>query len=177
MTQSKNVPLLTMELAERIEQSDFLVMHDRMAAIGRHEGNPYGVEIRPFGRATALLARNFPVIDFNRVYGLGPEEIGLLDEIVEFYQQGGQEFMIDIAPHRTSPELLQALAERGFLQAGFHTALYGVPDRSRVSPVAGLDVRRLEEQDVDLYGRIFTSALEIPADIPERRESRRSASV
>ncbi|MBL0385199.1 hypothetical protein JJB07_00955 [Tumebacillus sp. ITR2] len=167
----QTIPLLTSELADLIEKSDCDVMKGRMEYIGRHQGNPYGVEIRQFGRATAMLAHKFPVIDFNRVYGIGHEEIEHLDEIFAFFASANREFMIDIAPQRMSTELLQALTQRGFLQTGFHTAMYGVPDLSHVHPVDGLEVRRVQKEEVELYGRIFTSSLEIPDDIPERKES------
>ncbi|HEU4962911.1 MAG TPA: GNAT family N-acetyltransferase [Bacilli bacterium] len=166
-----NQPLLTAELAQVLEKSDCDVMRGRLHAISQHEGNPYAVEIKEFGRATALMAGNFPVIDFNRVYNLGEEEIDHLDEILAFYAKAGREFMADIAPHRSSPKLMQALEEHGFTASHFHTALYGVPDVSRVQAADGLEVRPITEAEVELFGEVFTTALETPKHIPERRES------
>ncbi|KEO84851.1 GNAT family N-acetyltransferase [Tumebacillus flagellatus] len=166
-----NLPLLTAELADLIEKSDCDVMRGRMEYIGKQQGNPYGVEIKTFGRAVAMLAHHFPVIDFNRVYGIGAEEIQHVDDICAFFASANRNFMIDVPPQRTTPELLQALTARGFRQSGFHTAMYGVPDVSKVRPVEGLEVRRVQPHEVELYGRIFTRSLEIPDDIPERTES------
>lgn len=169
--QKLTVPLLTNELADRIERSDLDVMRVRMEKIKAQTGDPYGIEIAQFGGATALTGRKFPVLDFNRVYGMGPDEIPLLDEICAFYERGGHAFLLDVTPQRTSPELLEELLKRGFVQTGFHTALYGVPDLVNVRAVEGLEVRPVTEQDVELYGEIFFQSLGVPKDTPERKES------
>ncbi|MGZ4135904.1 MAG: hypothetical protein ACXVPC_12150, partial [Tumebacillaceae bacterium] len=122
------LPLMTNELAERLERADLEVMQGRLEAVQKRVGNPYGVEIRAFGGATALMAKGIPIVDFNKVFGFGPEDVGRLDDIVEWYEGQQMAFGFDVSPAKFSTEMAAALRARGFCQSGFHTALYGAPN-------------------------------------------------
>jgi len=157
------LPVLTPQLADRIERADLDVMEGRLLAAQRREGNPLNIEIRRFGNATALLTPGIPIIDFNKVLCFGPDEMPLLDEIIEFYDQHGmKEFGIAIIPSRTSPELLLAMAERGMYQYGFHTAFYGLPEWQAAEPNPHVTVRELTEEEIPTFAELFVKSFKVP---------------
>ena len=157
------LPLLTKELANLIEQADLDTMQGRLEACLKREGNPVGVEIRRFGSATALYARDIPITDFNKVLNFGPDNVGHLDEMIAFFAERNMPFAIDVIPSRTSPELFAALHERGFYQHGFHTALYGLPNTERPAHIApNVTVRPMREEELELSDPVYARAMELP---------------
>ena len=159
------LPLLTNELANKIEQADLDTMQGRLEACLKREGNPVGVEIRKFGTATALYARDIPILDFNKVLNFGPDNVEHLDEMIAFFAEKEMPFGIDVIPSRTSPELFTALHERGFYQYGFHTALYEVPvlNIERPANIApNVTVRPMREEELELSDPVYARAMELP---------------
>ena len=56
-----------------------------LSALEEEPKNPWGIAMRAFGGATALVARDIAVSPvFNRVIGFGPEQVNELDAIVRF---------------------------------------------------------------------------------------------
>lgn len=161
--QTMQLPVLTPELAARIEQADLDVMQGRLVAAQKREGNPLNIEIRRFGNATALLTPGIPIIDFNKVLCFGPDEMPLLDEIINFYEQHGmEEFGITIIPSRTSPELLAAMVERGMYQYGFHTAFYGLPEWEPAEANPHVVVREIKEEEIPTFAELFVKSFNVP---------------
>jgi GNAT superfamily N-acetyltransferase len=159
------VPVLTHELANRIEQADLDTMQGRLEACLKREGNPVGVEIRKFGSATALYARDIPIIAFNKVMNFGPDNLEHLDEMIAYFAEKKMPFGIDVIPSRTSPEVFAALHERGFYQYSFHTALYGVPHTERPANIApNVTVRPMREEELELSDPVFARAMELPPE-------------
>lgn len=172
------LPLLTSDLANQLEHADFNVMQDRLLAMQAKPGNPVGVEIKQFGNATALLAKNLPIRDFNRVYGFTPADTEYLEEIKNFYlkQSSRISFGIDVVPSAWDAKMLDQLGEAGFRQTGFHTALYGNPHtlvetHSRSHSPASVDVREVSSDQLPIIEQIFIDALELPfkepSELPE----------
>lgn len=161
-----SVPILTNDVAKQVEQADFLVMRDRMLAMQAKSGNPVGIQMKPFGSATALLASNLPIQDFNRVYGFTPEDVDLLEEIKSFYlnQPSTISFGIEVIPSSCTTEMLNRLADAGFQQTGFHTALYGIPNENySATPVSdAVLVREVIPQELPIMEQTFIDALELP---------------
>ncbi|AFH63674.2 acetyltransferase [Paenibacillus caseinilyticus] len=156
------------ERAVRVEEAEIRAVASRLTAIGEQEGNPHGVQVRRFGRVHAFLVKGIPDLYFNSVRGLGLEEGSeeRIDEILDFYAEHGASCRFDIVPFGAQPELLRKLAERGYGQYGFHTALYGVvpelglPTDPRDGQVI---VRPLREDEFDLYAEIYSASFGMPA--------------
>ncbi|MGC5326157.1 GNAT family N-acetyltransferase [Brevibacillus sp. SYSU BS000544] len=168
-----NLPILTNDLANQIEHADFLVMQDRMLAMQAKSGNPIGVEIKQFGNATALLAKNLPIRDFNRVYGFTPEDVPFLDEIKSFYldQSSRIPFGIDVVPSACTSKMLEQLSLAGFRQTDFHTAMYGIPNSlvetySPSQPTTSVTVHEVSPVELPVIEQIFIDALELPFNEP-----------
>jgi hypothetical protein len=54
-------PVITQELAHRIEQVDIDYTLSRLGGMQAAAGNPLAIEIKPFGRATAFLIEAWPI--------------------------------------------------------------------------------------------------------------------
>src|SRR5690349_8995375 len=124
------VPILSIDLAKRVEASEIDIITSRLGAFAEREGNPMGVKIRRFGKATAFSIRNLPLTSYNTVLGIGAGDEDHIEEIIAYYQTQGVPFQFEISPGSTSPELLRILAMHGFYQSNFLTVLYGHPTRN-----------------------------------------------
>lgn len=68
----------------------------RVTAYRNRLGNDNEIEVRKFGSATAIL---FPEVDyFNSVYGVGEEELSLVEEIIRFYSRKDRWFRLHLLP-------------------------------------------------------------------------------
>ena len=81
-----DLPLMTDQLARRLQEADIDFTCCRMTQLRGIQGNPYAVDQRKFGGATAFVARRLPMVSyFNKVVGLREDSLELLGEILEFY--------------------------------------------------------------------------------------------
>lgn len=152
--------IISQEMALLIEKSEIDYMINRMQALQERPGNPMGVEMQSFGGCVALYSKGMPWPQFNTVKGLHANDVGRLEEIIDFYTERGTSPQFEIVPANVGPELMRALAQQGFYQSGFHASLYGgLTDE----PLALLDddphhhavrVRELTADEFDLYGEI-----------------------
>ncbi|WP_231571705.1 GNAT family N-acetyltransferase [Gordoniibacillus kamchatkensis] len=148
------VPVVTKELSERLEQSEIDYMTSRVLAIKEREGNPMGVEVRKFGRATAFYVKEMPWGTFNTVKGIASNDIDNVDEIIQFYRERNRSFQFEIIPSKANADLLGYLSDKGFRQNGFHTTLYGVPNGNLAQFSHGVTIRELKEDEFELYGKL-----------------------
>jgi hypothetical protein len=158
------VPIMTQELSDRIEQSKSDYIESWMQGMRERPGNPFGVAIQRFGRARAFAARNLAHVGlFNRVIGIGPEHAAQLDDIIRFYEVQGVPYRIDINPYRVSPELLTGLTDYGFHESIFQSMLYGVPSAVPLDLPSSVAIENVSFERlvrfVDVYMHGFREAL------------------
>lgn len=146
------LPVMDERLANRILQSETAFLRSRISSIGERSGNPEGVEIERFGKATAFYVKTMPWPLFNSVKEFSEDDVDLLEEIVRFYGERKRAFQLDVNPVGCSSKLFVRLAETGLCQEGFHTVLYGLPREETPVFPAGIRVREVEnEADFDVY--------------------------
>ena len=80
------VPVVTADMAERLDRSEAEYMASDMDALRTEGDNPLGVEVRRFGGAVALMMQELDDWEFNRVLGLRDQ-----DEEAGFYIAGADE--------------------------------------------------------------------------------------
>ncbi|MGN7385099.1 GNAT family N-acetyltransferase [Paenibacillus sp. SAFN-117] len=149
------LPVINEEWARRIQQSEVEFFTSRISSIGEREGNPNGVEIRRFGKSTAFYVREMPWSLFNSVKGFSHEDLGRLEEIVQFYRERQRAFQMDINPVGCSPELFKELARHGLQQEGFHSVLYGLPKAELPTLPAEISIREVkDEEDFQHYAEV-----------------------
>ena len=134
MPESIPFPLLTPELAQRMIAAERDCMVDWLRAIEAVDGNPFGIAIRQFGQATALVCSQIPAEVFNRVIGMTVEDRAHLPAILSFYREHGVTPLFDLSPYAippfwVQPNLPPLLARHGFYQGAFHQMLYAAPTR------------------------------------------------
>ncbi|MBN8202929.1 MULTISPECIES: GNAT family N-acetyltransferase [Bacillaceae] len=151
------------DLADRLDQAETSVLHSRLTAIQNRDGNPMGVEIKRIGQTTVFFARNIPGPTFNLVKGFKEADAEVLDQIVDFYQGKGIPIRLEITPSNGSSDLLKMLHQKGFYQCAFHTTLFAEPSDLKDLPIhAGIDIRRMQRTDFDLFGEVYTKGFGMP---------------
>ncbi|OKP86845.1 hypothetical protein A3844_12645 [Paenibacillus helianthi] len=147
-------PVITRELAERIEKSEIDYMVSRVKAIRERAGNPEGAEIEKFGNTTAIYVKTMPWGAFNTVKGITLDDIDQVDEIIHFYHERDRPCQFEIIPSKSSPELLQYLSSKGFYQNTFHTSMYGIPNEVYPDYPSNIFIREINEDEFELYGKL-----------------------
>jgi ribosomal protein S18 acetylase RimI-like enzyme len=116
----------------------------RMKVIAARSGQP--VEVRRFGDAAALMARQVPSPHFNAVVGLRGGQEHLVGELDDWYRANDMKARFVIAPGDLTVTLGRALAARGYAQTDFETVLCAAP------PPASTEDTRFEIVTVDSPG-------------------------
>lgn len=159
-----SLPLLKPEIALQIEQSEAKYFALRLETLQDVPGNPYGVEIRRYGDAWAMQARNTESYwFFHRVMALGYSHLDDLGEILEWYRENKKRSRFDILPSLASSGLLRSLADEGFYQSEFVAALYGLPSDEMRMP-SNVTVRAVQPYEGDQLARIYLDGYGVPEE-------------
>ncbi|SFJ88138.1 hypothetical protein SAMN04487936_10555 [Halobacillus dabanensis] len=159
--------LLSKENARVIEQSDIETLTDRLEKIRDRNGNPMNVAIETFGNAVAFSVRNIPGPSFNTVKGITDAETDQLDSILKFYTAKELPARFEITPIRVSKELFRNLGNRGYVQSGFHSSLYGtlegVAQTTEKELNTGISIEEMTRENFDRFGDIYTRGFGMPS--------------
>jgi len=80
---------LTPHLIARAERFQARFHAARMGALADLPGNPFGVEICPFGDGVACKIRHPLLRGKNRIHGFGVADMDALDDLLHFYREDG----------------------------------------------------------------------------------------
>ncbi len=164
-------PVVTKPLALRVGKSEADYFVSWLAQMQAQENNPFGIEIRQFGNAVALVNTDATLgPTFNRVLGFGDADAELLDEIVQFYEERDLSCRIDINPYDAGPKLFDRLEAAGLHPFRFHNHLYGVPPAlPRQENDAAVTARGIGAEETPLWAEVwrqaYAEALGVPAAI------------
>ncbi|MFZ5827024.1 MAG: GNAT family N-acetyltransferase [Bacillota bacterium] len=149
------LPMITPELTRRLERVWAAERVARVQVAERQPGNPLGAATQRFGEAVSVRYANRPQSHWmNRAINLTGDALVHLDAIFAFHREAGVGFL-ELAPATASHELMRALAERGASQVEFHTVTYGLPTLEVPAPPPGVEVRRVERHEMDLFLDIY----------------------
>lgn len=163
----KPFPLLTPEVASRIEACSISFWVEKLTALRSLPGNPYEVEIRSFGNATAFVTRQAKDNGlFNRVGNISADESEQLDEIIAWFRVQNVPCRFDIIPSNAHPALLQSLSAKGLSQSAFHTAMYGIPSEEDVTTPRNITIRPVLPEEKDTFVEIYLDGFGIPKSVP-----------
>ena len=162
-------PVVTQALALRVGKSESDHFESWLAVMQAQEDNPFGIEVRRFGRAVALVNRGMTLGPlFNRVLCFGDAEAGFLDEIVRFYEERGVACRIDINPYDASSALFSALAASGLHPFRFHVHLYGLPPALPSPEDAGpVIAREIRPKDLPVWADIWLQSYAESLGVPQ----------
>lgn len=149
---------------ERAVAADARLWADWAAALRAIPENPFGVEVRTFGRTTAILAHAAPTSFFNRVIGMSSHDLDALGEVVAFYRERLTPCRIDVPPVKGTALLSGRLRAMGWRaveqQANLIARVADLTlDRRGATPV---EVREVPSEDAEhfaeLYDRAYSSS-------------------
>src|SRR5579884_1873315 len=139
----RTLPFMTPTLARRLESEIVFFSKQRQEALRALPGNPYNIQTRAFGGATAFLAqKTYNADQTSHVGGISEDDLSSLEEIFEWYQSYGVHCSFYVAPPIASPPLLWHLAAKGWYQSSFYNVLYGAPQEN-VMPHSDIIVRQV----------------------------------
>jgi len=156
-------PLISIELARHLAAADEAVHVEGLRAAAALEGNPFGIEIRRFGRATAALSRKVPMVEwYNRVVGLEQQDARALRDILGWYRPLGIRSRFEVGPAELTPALAVALAAEQVGLERFVTQLYAPIDARIAPPASSVEVRPSPRDELDLYLDIWARGFALP---------------
>jgi len=105
---------ISIGLARRLAVAHEALHIEGMRATAALEGNPFEVEVRRFGRATATLSAKLAMVEwYNRVVGLEHQDARVIPEMLAFFRERGIRARFEIGPAElTSALALQLAIER-----------------------------------------------------------------
>jgi len=163
---SKPFPLLTPEVAACVEACSISFWVEKLTALRSLPVNPYEVEIRSFGNATAFVTRQAKDNGlFNRVGNISVDESEQLDEIIAWFRAQNVPCRCDIIPSHAHPTLLQGLSAKGLSQSAFHTAMYGIPHTGNTIP-PNITIRPVLPEEKDTFVELYLDGFGIPKSVP-----------
>jgi hypothetical protein len=162
-----DVPVMTAQLASRLQQALTSLTVAGLASTQQQPGNPFGIELRRFGSATAILAERAPADGWwNRVVGLLPADADLIDDIVAFYRQHGRRCHIDLNPLTLTEAVARRLVGHGFYPIPNGTVLYGMASSKAAEMQGSVEIREIGADEAAHFAELWADGFEVAG--PER---------
>ncbi len=168
-------PVVTLDLARRLDEAETAVQISWSEGLARQEGNPLGISIRRFGDAAALAARNSEDPYLNRVMRVTSEHTPFLEEVVAWYRSQKIKCRVEIVPHLADEGLLRELARLGLAHTDFNTVFYAQPPFDPRPLPVGVAVRTYEFDEVETFAEQMVRIYPCLSD--EEREGRRRDAI
>lgn len=153
--------MLSKEKVKWMEYSNRIEHEEKCRVMMEQPGNPMGIVIEKFGDATAVGSKVLGG-STNRAMEVGANEVKFVDAMIRFFDVHEMSFRFDIIPGDCDENLLNKLSERGFAQTGFHAVTYGTPLRELPAFADGVKVRRLGDEEFDLYADLYVKSFGMP---------------
>lgn len=155
---TRDVPLLTLELARRLER---LVAPEPVVPGG--PSTPGTVIVVQFGRTVAVKAKGGR--PSNKVFCFGPDDLSRLDDILAFYTTDALEPEFYLTPSGFTRAVGAALSAAGFAQFDFQQAiLYGVPSSELTSAPRHITIERVTAENLEDYLGAMADGFEMPPE-------------
>jgi GNAT superfamily N-acetyltransferase len=150
------LPLVTPELIDKVAISvnDF----SRAEEISKLANNPYGVSIREFGKAKAVLFKKGAFKSKSRVSGDFEDTIKYLPEILSFYRDLGVDCRLTMMSHLSDRTVVEKLFDHGLRPISNGVTLIGVPSHTFISRDTNIEVEEWGMERVDDYIELFLEA-------------------
>lgn len=154
---------LSIPLARHFAAAHETLHVEGMRAAAALEGNPFEVEVRRFGRATATIARKVPLVEwYNRVVGLEQQDARELRRMLAFYREHGIRGRFEIGPAELTQALAVTLATERVGLERFESTLYAPIDARTPPPPGGIEVRSSPLDELDTYLEIWALGFGLP---------------
>jgi ribosomal protein S18 acetylase RimI-like enzyme len=158
-----DVATISIALARKLASAHEVLHVEGMRATAALEGNPFEVEIRRFGRATATLSAKLAIVEwYNRVVGLELQDARAIPEMLTFFRTRGIRARFEIGPAElTSALALQLAIERVGVER-IETVVHA-PIEALVPPRSGdVHVRPSPFAEIDTFLEIWARGFALP---------------
>jgi GNAT superfamily N-acetyltransferase len=156
-------PPVSIELARHLAAAHEALHVEGLRAAAALEGNPFGIELRRFGRVAASLSRKVPMVEwYNRVVGLEQQDVRTLREILGWYRVLGIRARFEIGPAELTSALAVALASEHVGLERFECQLYAAIDGRIAPPPSAVEVRPSPRDELELYLEIWARGFALP---------------
>jgi hypothetical protein len=153
---------MTKQLASRLHQALTALTVAGLSSAQQQPGNPFGIEIRRFGSATAIRADRAPADGWwNRVVGLLPADVDLIDDIVAFYREHGRRCHVDLDPLTLTEAIARRLVACGFYPIPNGTVLYGVASSTVVEVQDSIEIREIGPDEAAQFAELWADGFEV----------------
>jgi GNAT superfamily N-acetyltransferase len=167
-----NVPIVTQEVAWRLEAAEAEYHVAKLRALEADDGNSRGIEIERLGRSILLSIqsrRQNPSYNRAMCFSNGDQEH--LDDILCWLRDRADTFWLDVAPALVDGAVLGQLADAGLYPAFFMNVMHVAPCEMEGELPPGVLVEAIDLAD---RGRDFAVALSegfgVPAEILDRTQ-------
>lgn len=143
----------------------------RFGAVAALPGNPFGVEMRHLGDGIAVKVRHPLLRGKNRIYGFQAGDLNVLGELLAWYKADGLSYTVHVPPGAMNRELFQGLTDAGLWSLGSGTVPVLVPERSELTSLPEITVRRSGPEEKELYLDLFQQSF---AAWPEQEQEYRA---
>jgi GNAT superfamily N-acetyltransferase len=154
---------MTIALARRLAAAHEALHVEGMRAAAAIAGNPFEIEVRRFGRATATIARKAPLVEwYNRVVGLEQPDARALREMLAFYRSHGIRARFEIGPAELTSALAVTLASERVGLERFESTLWAPIDARVAPPPSAIEVRPSPLTELDVYLELWARGFALP---------------
>lgn len=150
-------PLITPELIAQIEQFQRAFSLVRMEALRNLSGNPYGIEIRPFGSTVATRCLTPLLRGKNRLVGFQAADAPLLSEMLVYFRDDGLRATLSVPHGQMSAGLFRQLTAAGLWSGGSGLVPAIVPDEEHPTSEE-VEIRESGLEEKELYLDLFQQA-------------------
>jgi len=154
---------MTIAFARHIAVAHEALHVEGMRAAAALAGNPFEIEVRRFGRATATIARKVPFVEwYNRVVGLEQQDARALRDMLAFYRAHGIRARFELGPAELTSALAVTLAAERVGLERFEAMLYAPIDARVAPPPSAIEVRPSPLDELDLYLDLWARGFALP---------------
>jgi GNAT superfamily N-acetyltransferase len=158
-----SMPTLSIAFARHLAAAHETLHVEGMRAAAALQGNPFEIEVRRFGRATATIARKIPLVEwYNRVVGLEQQDARQIRELLAFYRAHGIRGRFEIGPAELTSALAVALASERVGLERFESTLYAPIEARLAPPPSALEVRPSPLDELERYLEIWARGFGLP---------------
>jgi GNAT superfamily N-acetyltransferase len=158
-----SAPPITIALARRLASAHERLHAEGMRAAAELEGNPFDIELRRFGNATATIARKIPLVEwYNRVVGIEQQDARALPAMLAFYREHGIRARFELGPAELTSALAVALAAERVGVERLESMLYAPSDARVPPPASALLVRESPLDELDRYLELWARGFALP---------------
>jgi GNAT superfamily N-acetyltransferase len=154
---------MTIALARQLAAAHERLHVEGMRAAAELDGNPYAIEVRRFGRASATIARKAPLVEwYNRVVGLEQQDARALPKMLELYRAHGIRARFEVGPAELTSALGVALAQERVGVERLESMLWAPIDARIAPPASALTVRESPLDELDRYLELWAHGFALP---------------